>query len=47
MFKSYVNIAIRSLVRNKLHSLIKIVGLSAGIVVSVLILIFVAHEFSS
>lgn len=46
MFKNYFNIAIRSLLKNKLYTLINITGLSVGIAVSVLILIFVAYEFS-
>ena len=46
MLKNYFKIAIRSLVKNKIYSIINISGLSVGITVSVLILIFVAHEFS-
>lgn len=46
MFKNYFNIAIRSLLKNKLYTLINITGLTVGIAVSILILIFVAHEFS-
>jgi putative ABC transport system permease protein len=46
MLKNYFNIAVRALLKNKLYSFINIAGLSAGICVSILILIFVAHEFS-
>jgi putative ABC transport system permease protein len=46
MLKNYFIIAVRSLLKNKLYSLINITGLSVGITVSILILIFVAHEFS-
>ena len=46
MFKNYFRIAVRTLLKNKLYSLINISGLSVGIAVSILILIFVAHEMS-
>ncbi|MGX5852836.1 ABC transporter permease [Dyadobacter jiangsuensis] len=46
MLKNYLKIAIRSLFRHKTYSLINILGLSAGICVSTLILMFVVHEHS-
>jgi putative ABC transport system permease protein len=46
MFKNYLKIAFRTLVKNRTYSLINIVGLALGMAVSVLILIFVMHELS-
>ncbi len=46
MFKHNFNIAIRNLAKNKLFSLINVLGLATGIAVSVLILNFVSFEFS-
>ncbi|MDR6803849.1 putative ABC transport system permease protein [Dyadobacter sp. BE34] len=46
MFKNYLKIAVRSLFRHKTYSLINILGLSGGICVSTLILMFVVHEHS-
>src|SRR5258708_4848488 len=46
MIGNYFKIAIRSLMKNRIYSFINISGLAAGITVSVLILIFVVHEFS-
>jgi len=46
MLKNYLKIAVRNLFRNKIYSLINIVGLAIGIAVSVLILLFVMHEYS-
>ncbi len=46
MLKNYFNIAIRSLLKNKVYSFINIMGLSLGISVSMLILLYVVHEFS-
>jgi putative ABC transport system permease protein len=46
MIKSYVKIAFRSLIKNKTHSFINIVGLSIGIAVSMIIFLYVVHEFS-
>ena len=46
MFTNYLKIALRNLVKNKTYSLINIVGLAMGMAVSVLILMFVMHEFS-
>ena len=46
MFNNYMKIAWRSLSRRKLFSLINIVGLAIGLSASMLIMIYVAHEFS-
>lgn len=46
MLKIYMEIAWRNLIRHKLFSLINVVGLSSGLAVCLLILIYVAHEFS-
>ena len=46
MIKNYLKIAFRSLVKQKIYSVINILGLSAGIASCVLIVLFVTHEFS-
>lgn len=46
MLQNYLKIALRNLVKNKIYSTINIVGLAIGMSVSVLILMFVMHEFS-
>jgi len=46
MLRNYIKIAIRNLFRNKVFSFINIVGLSLGLAVSTLILLFVSHEVS-
>ncbi|MCE6992429.1 ABC transporter permease [Dyadobacter sp. CY323] len=46
MLTHHLKIAFRNLFRNKTYSLINIVGLALGMAVSVLILLFVMHEFS-
>jgi putative ABC transport system permease protein len=46
MIFNYLKIACRHLWKNKIYSFINIVGLSAGIAVSILILLFVSHEYS-
>ena len=46
MLKNYINIAIRSLTRQKVHSLINIVGLSLGLSACIIIAIFVRHQLS-
>lgn len=45
MLSSYFKIALRYLWKNKTYSFINIAGLSAGISVSILILLFVSHEY--
>jgi len=46
MFTNYLKIAFRNLIKNKTYSLINLTGLAMGMAVSVLILMFVMHEFS-
>jgi putative ABC transport system permease protein len=46
MFKNYIKIAFRNLTRNKLYSVINIVGLSIGIAGSLLILVYVSDQLS-
>src|SRR4051794_31285070 len=46
MIKSYFTIAWRNLLRNKLYSAINIGGLSIGMSVSFLLLLYVYNEFS-
>jgi putative ABC transport system permease protein len=46
MFRNYVTIAVRNLVRNKLYSFINIGGLAVGLAGCLLILLFVRDELS-
>ncbi|MCD6065743.1 MAG: macB 17 [Bacteroidetes bacterium] len=46
MFKNYLKIAIRNLYKNKIYSVINLVGLSAGITCCLLITLYVRHELS-
>ncbi len=46
MFKNYFKIAVRNFRRNKLFSIVNIVGLAFGIATCLLITIFVQHELS-
>ncbi|MDX2247866.1 MAG: ABC transporter permease [Bacteroidia bacterium] len=46
MWKNYLNIALRNLVRNKAHTLINLVGLSLGISCTLLIVLYVQDEIS-
>lgn len=46
MFKNYIKIALRSLLKNKVYSLINILGLAIGLATSLLILIYVFNEWS-
>jgi putative ABC transport system permease protein len=46
MLFNYLKISIRHLWKNKIYSSINITGLSAGITVCMLILLFVSHEYS-
>ncbi len=46
MFRNYLKIAFRSLVRSKAHSAINIIGLSLGICCCVLIVLFVNDEWT-
>ena len=45
MFKNYLKIAVRSLLRHKVHALINISGLAIGMACCILILLFVRDEF--
>src|SRR6187402_1331161 len=46
MIKSYLKIAWRNLVRHRAHSFINLTGLSVGLACSLLILLWVQHEYS-
>ncbi|MDQ6478299.1 ABC transporter permease [Dyadobacter sp. LHD-138] len=46
MFKNYLRIALRNLWKHKNYSFINIAGLAMGMAVSMLILMFVVHEYS-
>jgi len=46
MFSNYLKIAWRNLVRNKVFSIINLLGLSAGITVCLMIFLFISNEFS-
>lgn len=46
MFRNYINVALRSLKRQKSYSLINIFGLSSGIMACIVILLYVRDEFS-
>lgn len=46
MFKNYFKIAVRSLLKHKLHTGINLIGLSLGLGVSILIFFFVQFELS-
>jgi len=46
MFRNYLKIALRSLWRSKLHSMINILGLSLGVVCCILIVLFVRDEWT-
>lgn len=46
MFKNYLRIALRNLWKHKDYSFINIAGLAMGMAVSMLILMFVVHEYS-
>ena len=46
MYKNYLKIALRTLLKHKGYSSINIVGLGVGIACCILILLYVGHEFS-
>lgn len=46
MFKNYLKIAWRNLLRNKLYSFITISGLSIGLAVCIQIVLYLGHEYS-
>ena len=46
MFKNYLKIAFRSLLKQKIYSIINILGLSVGIASCLLIVLYVNNELS-
>jgi putative ABC transport system permease protein len=46
MFTNYLKIAFRNLTRNKVFSIINLLGLSTGITVCLMIFLFISNEFS-
>ena len=46
MFRNYLKIAFRNLLRNKVFSVINLLGLSTGITVCLMIFLFIRNEFS-
>ncbi len=46
MYKNYLKVALRNLWKNKSFSAINIVGLAAGLAVCLLIVLYVADEWS-
>ena len=46
MIKNYLKVAWRNLVKNKVFSLINILGLTIGITVCMMIFLFIMNEFS-
>ena len=46
MFRNYLKIAFRFLLRNKRHSFINIFGLAVGIATFILLMVYVNHELS-
>ena len=46
MFRNYLITALRNLLRNPLYAFINVFGLSIGITCSLVILLFIKHEFS-
>jgi putative ABC transport system permease protein len=46
MFKNYLKIALRNLLKNKVYSLINILGLAIGLATSLLITLYVVNEWS-
>lgn len=46
MFKNYVRIAFRALLKNKVYSLVNILGLTVGLTCCMLITLYVRHELS-
>ena len=46
MFKNYIKIAVRNIVRQRTYSFINIIGLAIGIACCILILLFVRYELS-
>ncbi len=46
MFKNYLKIAVRNLLKNRIYSFINIIGLAIGLATCLLIMVYVLHETS-
>jgi putative ABC transport system permease protein len=46
MFKNYLKIALRNLLKQKVYSIVNILGLVIGLTCSILIILYILHEFS-
>ena len=46
MFKNYVKVAVRTLLKNKAYSAINIIGLALGLMVSIIVFLYVKDETS-
>ena len=46
MFKNYLTISIRNLIKNKVHSIINITGLAIGLACCILLLLYIQHELN-
>ena len=46
MLRNYINVAVRNILRHKVHSSINVVGLAIGLAAFVLIFLYVADEIS-
>ena len=44
MFKIYFKVALRNLLRNRLHAAVNILGLSVGIAVSIIVFLYIQSE---
>ena len=46
MFKNYLVVALRSLMRQRVFSMINVFGLALGVACCVLIMLFIEHEYA-
>lgn len=46
MLKHYIKFSLRNIMRNKIHSILNILGLSVGMACSILIFLFISYEMS-
>lgn len=46
MFKTYIKVAVRNLLRNRVYAIINIVGLSAGIACSLIVMLYIQNELT-
>ena len=46
MFRNYLIVAFRNLIRHKVYSFINILGLATGMACVILIMLFIQHELS-